>query len=79
MAFGRNNNHGKTHQLNLNEMYNGRIWYKPSIHSFEQPPRLKQSITFPWNMNSEYETQSGEDVKIDVIGELVYIISNQLR
>ena len=30
-------------------------------------------------MNSEYETQSGEDVKIDVIGELVYIISNQLR
>ena len=79
MASGRNNNHRKTNQLNLNEMYNGKIWYQPSIQLFEQTPGLKQSATFPHNMNNEYETQSGEDVKIDVVGELVRIISNQQR
>ena len=38
MAYGSNNNHGRAHQLNLNEIYSGRMSSQPSFQSSQQTP-----------------------------------------
>lgn len=86
MASGSNNNRGRARQLNLNEMYNGRVSSQssiqssqPSIQSSQQTPRFEQFGIFSQNMDSESETQSGEDVGNDVIGGHAHVIPNQQR
>ena len=53
MASGSSNNRGRACQLNLNEMYNGRVSTQPSLLLSQQTPRLKQSKFFPHNIDNK--------------------------
>lgn len=53
MASESNNHRGRTRQLNINEMYIGRISSQLSIESCQETPWLERSEIFPHNMDNE--------------------------
>ena len=78
MASGSNNNRGRARQLNLNEVFGGRVSSQPSFQSSQQTPGFEHEI-FSLNMDNESESQSDDDVGNDVIREPAHVIPNQQR
>jgi hypothetical protein len=78
MAFGSNNNRGRARQLNLNEIYIGRVSSQPSFQSSQQTSEFEYGISF-LNMDNESDSQSDDDVGNDVIREHAHVIPNQQR
>ena len=61
MASKSNNNRGRARQLNLNEIFGGRVSSQSSFQSSQQTPEFEHGI-FSLNMNNESESQSDDDV-----------------
>ena len=66
MASGSNNIRGRARQLNLNEVFGGRVSSQPSFQSSQQTLGFEHEI-FSLNMDNESESQSDDDVGNDVI------------